>query len=472
MANIINASFTQQIFPKAWKFEWVCPVPKVTSPKVLKDLRKISCTSDYSKVHEDFLKEFILEVISENMDIGQFGGQKGTGTDHMIVCLLNRVLKLLDTNRDHSAVIAASIDWAAAFDRQDPTLAIKAFIEIGVRPALIPILISYLDDRKMQVRFNGELSDILSLIGGGPQGTLIGQLMYLVQTNNNADCVGDDDHFKYIDDLSILQIVCLAGLVKQYNFYEHVASDVGIDQVFLPPESFETQEHLNTISEWTDKNLMKLNESKSNYLVFTRTRTDFMTRLTLNNEKLDQVKVTKLLGVWISEDLSWSKNTQEIVKKCFSRLSLLTKLKYVGVGTEDLLDIYVLFIRSCAEYCCVAFHSSLTQEQSKSLESIQKVCLRVILGESYIDYNAALEMTGLSTLYKRREDRCLSFALKCLKHPVHRKLFPVNPSPQGNSDYLRESQPFQVNFAATSSYKISTIPHCQRLLNTHFNKKK
>ena len=319
---------------------------------------------------------------------------------------------------------------------------------------------------------NGEVSKILSLIGGGPQGTLIGQLMYLVQTNNNADCVGDDDHFKYIDDLSILQIVCLAGLVKQYNFYEHVASDVGIDQVFLPPESFETQEHLNTISEWTDKNLMKLNESKSNYLVFTRTRTDFMTRLTLNNEKLDQVKVTKLLGVWISEDLSWSKNTQEIVKKCFSRLSLLTKLKYVGVGTEDLLDIYVLFIRSCAEYCCVAFHSSLTQEQSKSLESIQKVCLRVILGESYIDYNAALEMTGLSTLYKRREDRCLSFALKCLKHPVHRKLFPVNPSPQGNSDYLRESQPFQVNFAATSSYKISTIPHCQRLLNTHFNKKK
>ena len=123
------------------------------------------------------------------MDIGQFGGQRGTGTDHMIVCLVNRVLQLLDTHRDQSAVIAVTIDWAAAFDRQDPTLAIKSFIEIGVRPALIPILISYIDDRKMQVRFNGELSDILSLIGGGPQGTLIGQIMYLVQTNSNADCV-------------------------------------------------------------------------------------------------------------------------------------------------------------------------------------------------------------------------------------------------------------------------------------------
>ena len=145
------------------------------------------------------------------MDLGQFGGQKGTGTDHMIICLLNRVLQLLDSHRDHSAVIAASIDWASAFDRQDPTLAIKSFIEIGVRPSLIPLLISYLEGRKMQVKFNGAISDILTLIGGGPQGTLIGQIMYLVQTNNNADCVDTDNRFKYIDDLSILHLVCLAG---------------------------------------------------------------------------------------------------------------------------------------------------------------------------------------------------------------------------------------------------------------------
>ena len=247
------------------------------------------------------MKEFILEDISENMDISQFGGQKGTGTDHMIVFLLNRVLQLLDTHRDQSAIIAACIDWAAAFDRQDPTLAIQSFIQIGVRPALIPVLISYLDNRKMQVSFNGELSDILTLIGGGPQGTLLGQIMYLVQTNSNADCVEQEDRFKYIDDLSILQIVCLAGLVREYNFQEHVASDVGIDQVFLPPETYETQEHLNNITSWTNENMMKLNESKSNYMIFTRTRTDFMTRLSLNGEKLDQVSVTKLLGVRVAK---------------------------------------------------------------------------------------------------------------------------------------------------------------------------
>ena len=216
---------------------------------------------------------------------------------------------------------------------------------------------------------------------------------------------------------------------------------------------------------------MKLNETKSNYLIFTRTRTDFMTRLTLNNQKLDQVNVTKLLGVWISEDLSWSKNTKEITKKCFSRLSLLTKLKYALVSTEDLLDIYVLFIRSCAEYCCVAFHSSLTIEQSHSIETIQNVCLRVILGECYIDYNTALKMTGLKTMYQRREDRCLSFSLKCLKHPLHKILFPVNPSLHGNPHYLRQREPFTVNFAHTDTYQMSAIPYCQRFLNSPFSEK-
>ena len=119
--------------------------------------------------------------------------------------------------------------------------------------------------------------------------------------------------------------------------------------------------------------------------------------------------MSKLLGIWITEDLSWAKNCQEICKKAFSRLSMITKLKYVGVSIEDLLDIYILFIRSVTEYCAVAFHSSLTKEQSEKLEKIQKTSLKVMLGESYVSYSAALEMCNLQTLYERRERRCLDF---------------------------------------------------------------
>ena len=66
-----------------------------------------------------------------------------------------------------------------------------------------------------------------------------------------------------------------------------------------------------------------------------------------------------------------------------------------GVSTEDLLEIYVLFKRSIAEYCSVAYHSSLNVENCDKLEQIQKTCLKVIPGEMYVGYTAALEMFGL-----------------------------------------------------------------------------
>ena len=83
-----------------------------------------------------------MEDISPNIDTGQYGGQKGIGTEHLIVCLVDRILKLLDSNTERSAVVAAFVDWQAAFDRQDPTIAINKFIALGVRPSLIPVLVS------------------------------------------------------------------------------------------------------------------------------------------------------------------------------------------------------------------------------------------------------------------------------------------------------------------------------------------
>ena len=159
----------QSQYPSVWKQEWITPAPKVLYPKEISDLRKISSTSDYSKVFEGFLKDWIMEDIFANLDTGQYGGQPGTGTEHMMVCLIDRVLKLLDRHQDRSAVIMTCLDWSAAFDRQDPTIAIQKFIQLGVRPALIPLLASYLTNRKMQVKFNGELSKFLALVGGGTQ---------------------------------------------------------------------------------------------------------------------------------------------------------------------------------------------------------------------------------------------------------------------------------------------------------------
>ena len=83
--------------------------------------------------------------------------------------------------------------------------------------------------------------------------------------------------------------------------------------------------------------------------------------------------------------MDWDKNTREICKKVYARLTMLTKLtitkfKYVGVDTEELVHIYILYIRSLLEYCSVVWHSTLTGEQCHNIERVQKLCLKIILG--------------------------------------------------------------------------------------------
>jgi hypothetical protein len=47
----------------------------------------------------------------------------------------------------------------------------------------------------------------------------------------------------------------------------------------------------------------------------------------------------------------------------------------------------------------------------------------------YINYESALEMTGLDTLRNRREKRCLNFSLKSAKHDRNQRLFPLVDDP-------------------------------------------
>ena len=144
---------------------------------------------------------------------------------------------------------------------------------------------------------------------------------------------------------------------------------------------------------------------------------------------------------------------------------MLSKLKYVGVPIEDLIEIYCLFIRSTAEYCSAVFATSLTVEQDRKLTNIEKTALRIILQDNYVSYEAALEMTGLSSLSERRAAHLLSFSRRASRHPFHGpRMFPINPDIQDIHN-LRNREKYHVNFSRGAAYFNSTIPTAQRLLN-------
>ena len=162
---------------------------------------------------------------------------------------------------------------------------------------------------------------------GGPQGSSIGLLEYDAQTNENTEFIPEDDKFKWVDDLSVLEIINLiiVGLTS-YNFKQHVASDIGLGQLYLPPENIKSQMYLDKIAEWTENNRMKLNEKKTKVMIFNCSNNyQFSTRLHLNDIQLETVSETHVLGTIISSDLSWHRNTQYLVKRGYARMIILRK---------------------------------------------------------------------------------------------------------------------------------------------------
>ena len=167
----------------------------------------------------------------------------------MVVSLMNRIVSLLDNNATKSAV-----DWSSAFERGDPTTTTTKFINLGLRPSIVKLLSSYMTSRKMTVKFNGEESSLVTLCGGFPAGSVIGQDCFLVASNDAAQEVNIEDRFKYIDDLEILELVLLSGILQDYDVESHVPSDIPLDHKYLEASTTQTQANLNSIALWTDHN--------------------------------------------------------------------------------------------------------------------------------------------------------------------------------------------------------------------------
>ena len=110
------------------------------------------------------------------------------------------------------------------------------------------------------------------------------------------------------------------------------------------------------------------------------------------------VEETKLLGLVVTSDLSWSANTDYIVGRCNSKMWMIRRLQKLGASQEDLLDVYNKQIRSILEFAVPVWNSSLTGEHVSQLERIQKTALHVIIGDGYKSYSQALKKSGLVKL--------------------------------------------------------------------------
>ena len=114
---------------------------------------------------------------------------------------------------------------------------------------------------------------------------------------------------------------------------------------------------------YAEENKMMINYKKTKAMLFNPGRSrDFHPKFELGKKDIELVEETKLLGVVLRSDMSWSSNTDYIVLRASKKLWFLRRLRILGASREDLMDVYCKQIRSILEYAAPVWHSSLTGE--------------------------------------------------------------------------------------------------------------
>ena len=179
---IYNKSTESKEFPRPWVNEQQTPIPKSYPPSSIDDIRNISCTPFFSKQYESFLSDWLLPIVNPFLDPGQCGGLKNSSITHYLIKLLHYIHFNLDKPEPH-AVLLACVDMSKAFNRMSHQKVIEDLFDMKVPGWLLLILISYLTDRKMNMKFRGILSALRSLPGSSPQGTVLGVILFIIYFN-------------------------------------------------------------------------------------------------------------------------------------------------------------------------------------------------------------------------------------------------------------------------------------------------
>ena len=127
---------------------------------------------------------------------------------------------------------------------------------------------------------------------------------------------------------------------------------------------------------------MKLNKKKSCAMIFKFTeKYKLTTTLAMEGSSLDIVEEAKLEEVIFTNDLKWTRSSQYLVKSVSSRMEILRRLSSFNIPVEDLVHVYILYIRSILEQSSVLWHSTITQENQADIERVQQNAFRNIFKE-------------------------------------------------------------------------------------------
>ena len=134
-----------------------------------------------------------------------------------------------------------------------------------------------------------------------PQGSVLGPLLFLIYINNLNEAISHSIIHHFADDTNIL--FSHKSLKKINKYINH---------------------DLSQIVQWLRANRISLNASKTEIILF-RPKTKTITKhlnFRINGQKVNIVKQTKYLGIYLDKHLTWNFQLEQIKSKLSKAVAL------------------------------------------------------------------------------------------------------------------------------------------------------
>ena len=423
-------------FSLSWRKGNITPTSKsVTAGSCPSDYRPISITPILSKIYERLLAKR-LNAYAECNNLfpnQQFGFRKGLGACDAVLTISDRVQKALDSGSEARMI---GLDFSAAFDRVNHEALIYKLRQLGIGGPFLNILIEFLTDRKQRVVVDGHHGEWRSVVSGVPQGSVLGPLLFILFTQDMW--VGLENQLvAYADDATLIAVIPSPDLRQ------------------LISESLNRD--LARIGDWCRLWGMKLNPTKTQSMIISRSRTLFPRHpdLLLNNVVLNTCDSFKILGILFDSKFTFEQHVRSVSSSVAQKIGLLRKSHKLFDDPSVVRKCFNSFILPCLEYCSPAW-SSAAPSHLKLLDKNVRAC-KFLIPDLEVDLWHRRSVSSLCMLYKIVHNP---------KHPLNRELPNLFQPARVTRNALRaNSLAFTVRRCNTSQYARSFIPATTRSWN-------
>ena len=323
LSELINQAVKNGVYPRCLKTAKVIPLHKGGSKLNPGNYRPISLLSNINKIFEKVLHLRLYSFLENHSIINdsQFGFREGYSTELAITEFNEHVIQSYD---DNNATCAVLLDLSKAFDTVNREILLFKLRRYGIRGSMLELLKSYLDSRKQYVSGGDAKSDLAYVDVGVPQGSVLGPLLFIVHIND----------MKFSTNMNVLNFADDTLLYITFNNTRNMENTLNIE--------------LDKINNWLYNNHLKINASKTKYMLFTPDTDNWKEipdpEIKIGQSILERVYEYKYLGLIIDTKLTWAPHIKYITSKLSKTLGILFKTRYY-LNTKSLyLILHSLFL--------------------------------------------------------------------------------------------------------------------------------